>query len=102
MPVGFEYLIALLAPQCLQIPLTPITFHVWDFVVGIFAQKALLDIDLYIQKECLFVCVSIRLRFMDIVKFLNIFLDQPLGSVVVKTEFKYLKIKIIYIINFSN
>ena len=42
-PVGVEHLIALLAPQCFQIPLTPRMFPVWDFVVGIFARKALLN-----------------------------------------------------------
>ena len=42
-PVGVEHLIALLTPQCFQIPLTPRMFPVWDFVVGIFAQKSLLN-----------------------------------------------------------
>ena len=41
--VGVEHLIALLTPQCFQIPLTPRMFPVWDFVVGIFARKALLN-----------------------------------------------------------
>ena len=43
--VGVEHLIALLTPQFFQIPLTPRMFHVWDFVVGIFARKALLNSD---------------------------------------------------------
>ena len=43
MPVGEEHMIALLTPQCFQIPLTPRMFPVWDFVVGIFARKALLN-----------------------------------------------------------
>ena len=42
-PVGVDHLIALLTPQCFQIPLTPRMFPVWDFVVGIFARKALLN-----------------------------------------------------------
>ena len=42
-PVGMEHLIALLTPQCFQIPLTPRMFSVWDFVAGIFARKALLN-----------------------------------------------------------
>ena len=37
-----EHLISLLTPQFFQIPLTPRMFPVWDFVVGIFARKALL------------------------------------------------------------
>ena len=41
--VGVEHLIALLTPQRFQIPLTPRMFPVWDFVVGIFARKALLN-----------------------------------------------------------
>ena len=41
--VGVEHLIALLTPQCFQIPLMPRMFPVWDFVVGIFARKALLN-----------------------------------------------------------
>ena len=43
-PVGVEHLIALLTLQCFQIPLTPRVFPVWDFVVGIFALKALLNL----------------------------------------------------------
>ena len=43
MPVGMEHLIALLTPQCFQIPLTPRMFPIWDFVVGIFARKTLLN-----------------------------------------------------------
>ena len=39
--VGVEHLIALLTPQCFQILLTPRMFPVWNFVVGIFARKAL-------------------------------------------------------------
>ena len=38
-----EHLIALLTPQCFQNPLTPKMFPVWDFVVGIFARKALFN-----------------------------------------------------------
>ena len=43
MPVGVEHLIALLTPQCFQFPLTPRMSPVYDFVVGIFARKALLN-----------------------------------------------------------
>ena len=43
LPVGVEHLIALLTPQRFQIPLTPRMFPVWDFVVRIFARKALLN-----------------------------------------------------------
>ena len=32
--------------QCFQIPLAPRMIPVWDFVVGIFAQKAQLNIDI--------------------------------------------------------
>ena len=42
-PVGVEHLITLLTPKCFQTPLTPRMFPVWDFVVGIFARKALLN-----------------------------------------------------------
>ena len=35
LPVGVEHLIALLTPQCFQIPLTSRMFPAWDFVVGI-------------------------------------------------------------------
>ena len=35
--------IALLTPQCFQIPLTPRMFPVWVFVVGIFDRKAMLN-----------------------------------------------------------
>ena len=38
--VSVEHLIALLT-QCFQTPLTPRMYPVWDFVVGIFARKAL-------------------------------------------------------------
>ena len=41
--VGVEHLIALLTPQCFQVLLMPRMFPVWDFVVGIFARKALLN-----------------------------------------------------------
>ena len=41
--VGVEHLIALLTPQFFQIPLTLRMFPVWDFVIGIFARKALLN-----------------------------------------------------------
>ena len=41
--VGVEHLIALLTPQSFQVPLTPRMCPVWDFVVGIFARKALLN-----------------------------------------------------------
>ena len=44
LPVGVEHLIALLTPQCFQIPLTPRMFPAWDFMVGIFARKALLNV----------------------------------------------------------
>ena len=37
-----EHLIALLTPRCFQILLMPRMFPIWDFVVGIFARKALL------------------------------------------------------------
>ena len=40
-----EHLIALLTSQCFQILLTPRIFSVWDYVVGIFARKALLNMD---------------------------------------------------------
>ena len=43
LPVGVEHLIALLTSQCFQIQLTPRMFPVWDFVVGIFARKTLLN-----------------------------------------------------------
>ena len=49
--VGVEHLIALLTLQCFQIPLTPRMFPVWDFMVGIFARKALLNQDL--KSSCL-------------------------------------------------
>ena len=41
--VGVEHLIAILIPQCFQIPLTFRMFPVWDFVVRTFARKALLN-----------------------------------------------------------
>ena len=41
--IGEEHLIALLTPQSFQIPLTPRMFQVWDFVIGIFARKAVLN-----------------------------------------------------------
>ena len=45
-PVSMEHLIALLTPQCSEIPLmTPKMFPVWDFVVRIFGRKPLLNID---------------------------------------------------------
>ena len=34
---------ALLTPQCFQISLTPRMFPVWDYMVGIFARKILLN-----------------------------------------------------------
>ena len=40
-PVGVEHLIMLLTPQCFQISLTLRMIPVWNFVVGIFARKAL-------------------------------------------------------------
>ena len=40
---GVEHLIVLMAPQCFQISWTPRISPVWDFVVGIFAHKAVLD-----------------------------------------------------------
>ena len=46
LPVGVEHLIVLLTPHCIQIPLMLRMFPVWDFVVGIFAQKALLNMGL--------------------------------------------------------
>ena len=45
MLIGVEHLIALLTPQCFQIPLTPRMSLVWDFVVGTFVKKALLNMD---------------------------------------------------------
>ena len=42
-PVSVEHLLALLIPQRFQFLLTPRMFPVWDFVVGIFAGKPLLD-----------------------------------------------------------
>ena len=39
-----EYLIALLAFQCFQISLAFKMFPVWDFLVGIFPQKAIINI----------------------------------------------------------
>ena len=42
-PVIMEHLIALLTPQCFQIPLTSRMSPVWVFVVGILARKALLN-----------------------------------------------------------
>ena len=43
LPVSAEHLIALLTSQSFQILLTARMFPVWDFVVGIFARKALLN-----------------------------------------------------------
>ena len=44
-PVGMEHPIALPTPRCFQILLMPRMFPIWDFVVGIFARKALLNMD---------------------------------------------------------
>ena len=41
--VGVTHLIALLTPQWFQILLTPRMFPVWDFVVGIFDRKVLIN-----------------------------------------------------------
>ena len=42
-PVCMEHLIALPTSLCIKILLKPRMFPVWDFVVGIFARKALLN-----------------------------------------------------------
>ena len=41
--VSVEHLITLLTSHCFQIPLTPRMFPVWDFVVRVFARKAMLN-----------------------------------------------------------
>ena len=60
-PVIVENLIELLISQRFQIQLTPRMFPVWDFMVGVFARKAILDMgwvlstlswqDLYVINE---------------------------------------------------
>ena len=51
-PVGVEHLIALLTPQRFQIPLIPRMFPIWDFMVGIFARKALLNMGWVLSILC--------------------------------------------------
>ena len=43
LPVSVKHLIALMTFQCFQILLMPRIFPFWDFVVGIFARKAMLN-----------------------------------------------------------